>query len=113
MESRLTRLANYFLARTAMFPSEETINPIIKNILDTVISEGNEEILSAEAPEVQVSGPDVYVYFQINVEPDKYNELQTDKTKINALSQRVAKNLKNIFRNYQFKVKIGVFPGMV
>lgn len=54
-----------------------------------------------------------YVYFQLIVTPNQYQQLTSEPTRsqiINLLKPAVENALSGLFKNFEFKVKVGIVP---
>lgn len=116
MRRTIFTLADKFeqkLHKTANYPSKETIEPIIQNVVNSL--KGQNQLLKSVT---QVTNVDVQntidamlIYFQLMVKSNQYEQLINEpyKTELTgAVKQPVENALKAAYPAFDFRVKVGI-----
>lgn len=108
MVKKIAEQADLFLRRAQALPSRETIQPIVSSIVGDLNIPGS---LGVTAPvDIEKSGDTVYVYFQIDVKPEVYDDTMEKKPlTYNSIKERVESALFQHFPLNQFHVSFGYF----
>lgn len=121
MAKSIYQVADYFekrLLKLANYPDVSTVTPIIQRAVDSAKNSNKlllEPVKRVDSVNVQNSIDNMSVYFQLSVEPNQYDQLTNEPYKsdiINYIRPIVEQALNATFRQFEFKVKIGIVPLM-
>ena len=121
MAKNIYQVADLFekkLLKLAAYPDVTTVTPVIERAVES--AKGlNKQLLGAvkrvDNVSVQNTIDSMSVYFQLSLEPKQYNQLVNEPYKSNItnyVKPIVERALNANFRQFDFKVKIGLVPLM-
>ena len=103
----IKKIGNYY-------PTQESVKPIIESQLNSLKKKftnlnGVQGVALIDL-KTNIEN-DVNLYFQLNVDSDKYNNIIKDNFNINEMFKTyLVPALESNFRGFKFKVKVGFFP---
>lgn len=104
------------LLKRASYPDKQNVTQVIQRVVDSA-KNSNKQLLGAvksiDTVTVQQTIENILVYFQLVVDPTKYEQLINEpyKTEINnALKPLIEQELNSTYHPFDFKVKIGIVP---